>query len=364
VSFVLSSALAEILARASREVRLLGAATPANAPEERVRLVAAFERGEPALPRWKYARVDHGELRRSLDGCARAFAEGGARGPEAAVLGAHDARTRELSLEAEMAEAAGTPRLGELARTRFAPPDAATEACGARLADAWLAAPTAAETAEGPRIRSDADDDRSLLSRMRHEVGRRCLPFAVVAHAALAPLAATGERTILVARGRGLTDEDARRTVLHEIEGHALPRVRARAAKLAIFAFGTARGADDQEGRAVLLEERARFLGARRKHQLAARHRTVLRMLGGATFVDATRALIDGEGLPPRDAVLVAERVFRGGDGKTCGLGRERIYLESFVRVRRALEARPEDEAVMMAGQVAVEAIDALRAHV
>ena len=33
-------------------------------------------------------------------------------------------------------------------------------------------------------------------------------------------------------------------------------------------------------------------------------------------------------GLSVRDAVLVAERAYRGGDGTTPGLGRERIYLE------------------------------------
>jgi hypothetical protein len=71
--------------------------------------------------------------------------------------------------------------------------------------------------------------------------------------------------------------------------------------------------------------------------------------------------LVRLHGLDPADAVLVAERAFRGGDGTRAGLGRERTYIESFVRVRARLEANPDDERVMAAGQVALDAVDALR---
>jgi hypothetical protein len=377
----LVASVEKVLAEAARRVRLLGAVTPEEAAEERARLVHAFERGDGAAPRWSYATVDYADLLQALAAAEKEL-EAAAAGDEAPLARVYLERARELAMEAAMAEVAGTRRLGELARLRFAPGVEAAEA--ARLAEAWLGARAPEQggaKAEAPETRaagaavaaerdegnvvlaSDADDPRSLLSRMRAEVGRRFLPFSVVAHAALAPLAATGERTILVARGRTLTDEDARRTVLHEIEGHALPRVHARRASAGIFAFGTARGADDQEGRALLLEERAGFLGTRRKRQLAARHRTVERMLEGASFVEAARALSRSDGFSAHDAVLVAERVYRGGDGVMPGLGRERIYLESLVRVRRALESRPEDEAVMAAGQVAAGAVDALRAY-
>jgi hypothetical protein len=38
------------------------------------------------------------------------------------------------------------------------------------------------------------------------------------------------------------------------------------------------------------------------------------------------------------------------------------VYLESFVRVRKHLGDRPDDEAVLAGGQIAVDAIDVLRA--
>jgi hypothetical protein len=157
-------------------------------------------------------------------------------------------------------------------------------------------------------------------------------------------------------------EEDAARTVLHEVEGHARPRARSRDARLALLRVGTARGVDDQEGHALLLEERAGLLGPHRRRQLAARHRAVEVMVAGASFADVASMLVEEHGLEAIDAVVIAERAFRGGDGTHPGLGRERVYLESFLRVRAHLEAHPDDETVMASGQVAVEAIGALRA--
>jgi hypothetical protein len=208
---------------------------------------------------------------------------------------------------------------------------------------------------------SDDADPRSLLSRMRAAVGSLRLPFSVVVQPSLAPLAATGEHVILVASGRPVHDDDARRTVLHEIEGHAQPRARSQRSTLALLRAGTARGIDHQEGRALLLEERAGFLGSRRKRQLAARHLAVEAMLEGASFTEVALALVDAHGLEAQEAVVVAERVFRGSDGTHPGLGRERVYLESFVLVRNHLDAHPDDEEVLASGQIAVDAIDVLR---
>jgi hypothetical protein len=84
-------------------------------------------------------------------------------------------------------------------------------------------------------------------------------------------------------------------------------------------------------------------------------------MLAGASFVDVASLLVNVHGMDEADAVVIAERAFRGGNGEHPGLGRERIYLESLVRVRAHLSTRPEDEFVLASGQVALDAIDALR---
>jgi hypothetical protein len=346
-----------LVTHAAREVRLLATLTPLDAHAERARLVAELRCKRPALPRWTYAPRADADLLRALDAAERILA----RSTDSPTDELYLARIRELSLEAALCAAAGTTQVGPLARQRFAS-DPRVERAASELCAVWLKEPVVPPS--GVAVASDDPDPRSLLARMRAAVGDLRLPFSVVAQANLAPLAATGEQVILVATGRTVHDEDCRRTVLHEIEGHAWPRARSQGSSVALLRAGTARGIDDQEGRALLIEERAGFLGSRRKRQLAARHRAVEAMLDGASFADVAWALANTHGLEAQDAVVVAERVFRGGDGTRPGLGRERVYLESLVRVRRHLDARPEDEDVLAAGQVAVDAIAALRSLV
>src|SRR5438067_2347576 len=63
-----------LLARAIRETKLLGVATPLGAEEERARLVAAIESGQPPAPRWTYApMLEADALRRLLDDAASAL---------------------------------------------------------------------------------------------------------------------------------------------------------------------------------------------------------------------------------------------------------------------------------------------------
>jgi hypothetical protein len=269
------------------------------------------------------------------------------------------ARVRELLLEGALCAAAGTPRLSALAHERFAGAEPVEVVAASRLCARWLA-----EDASPPLglvERSDSPRPQSLLSRMRVAVHALRLPFRVVAAPSLAPLAATGDATIYVATGRAVPEEDALRTVMHEVEGHARPRSRAAKATCALFGAGTAHGADDQEGRALLLEERAGWLGPRRRKQLAARHRAVEAMNDGASFADVAFDLVRTHGVDETEALVAAERAFRGGDGRSAGLGRERVYIEAMLRVGAHLGARPEDEEVLAAGQVAASAASTLR---
>lgn len=348
-----------LLIEAVRSVRLLGSVVPRNAAPERARLIEAFETGGDASPRWTYARTDHTALRKAL---ARAAARLAAEPHAIAQL--YASRARELEIEAALASEAGTGVLGALARARFrsASPQAAGEAT--ILARKWIkeGRDTPEEAVE--TIESDSTGPGSLLTRMREEVSRLGLPFAVVAQPSLSALAATGERHILIAAGRMVTRDDVERTVMHEIEAHAIPRTRAAQAKLAIFQIGTAHGIDDQEGFAIVLEERSNYLSPKRKRELAARHLAVEAMDGGARFPENVHALVKEHGLTARDAVLVSERVYRGGDGTTPGLGRERIYLEAYLRVRDHLEKKPTDEGILTSGQVSVDAVSVLAPYV
>ena len=108
-------------------------------------------------------------------------------------------RARELSLETAMCAAAGRRELADLARARFEPRDPAVAGAPSALCAAWLAEPSPPSVPA--TMFSDDADPASLLSRMKAAVGRLRLPFSVVASPGLAPLAATGERVILVADG-------------------------------------------------------------------------------------------------------------------------------------------------------------------
>ena len=342
-----------------RAVRLIGAVTPTNADSERARLEAAYERGDAVMPRWEYARRDVSALGVELAELTRA-----ARDWEEPLRSLYSARIEEMGLEVAIVGAVGAVGLGGLAARRYR-----VSARAKRAADAMVAS-FAVVCAAGQRVGAsdvagdsvvasdDERDPRSLVCQVRAAIGALRAPFAVRIASGLGALAATGERTVYVARGRSLCERAARRIALHEVHGHVLPRVRAAHAH-PMFALGVARGADDQEGLALLYEERAELLDPERRAELARRHQAATLMRAGADFVEVTRSLSLTSTIP--DAIAAASRVFRGSSGTSPGLGRESVYLTSFARVRAHLAKHPDDERALASGQVAVDAIAALR---
>jgi hypothetical protein len=160
---------------------------------------------------------------------------------------------------------------------------------------------------------------------------------------------------VIVIRGRTMhRAASALRIAVHEIHGHALPRHRARAERLGIFATGTARGPDDEEGRGILVEERHGLLDAERRRELGVRHLIAVAVRSGADWADALRLAMDS-GLPRMESVRLVARVVRGG-----GLAREIVYLPAWHRVRYALERRPSLDRWLERGRIAVDAVPAL----
>jgi hypothetical protein len=360
------------LTMAAGQIRLIQAVTPSNAETELAELTQAFRRGAPRQPRWRYdAPPVPPELPRALEELALFLDKQPPLGP------LYAARARELCLEAALVGATGTPRLTAMARARFltsAPRDDAEQAD--ELALRWTSGPALdiahaanrfteheQDTAEDvgdhgsdrPVRSCDAKNPRSLLSRLTTEVGRKRLPMRVCVQGGMASLAATGDGVILVARNQWLRRRDVERTVLHEIEGHALPRARAARAPLALFAFGTARGIDDQEGRAITIEERAGFLDNARKFELGCRHLGARATLEGADFADIVR-LLCARGAVIESALRIAARVQRGSQGDG-GLAREIVYLPARCRVERLLRGPQghEVEQVMRGGRIAAD---------
>ena len=336
---------------AMRAVRLLGAATPSNAEAELERLDARFSTGQPCMPRWTHRSVDVSGASIELGRVAAALRD--ARSPWGSLA---LARIDELCLEAALVESVARPAFAGLAARRFRTTARSSRAADALAAKWPLVAP---EEGGGELVPTDSSDPRSLLSRVRAEIGARRAPFTVRVAESLGTLAATGERTVYVASGRATSERAARRIALHEVLGHVLPRLRAEKTH-PIFALGTARGTDDQEGLALVYEERARLLDGPRRAELARRHVAARAMRQGADFVEVALHL-QRRDVPLRHALAVATRVFRGSDGRFAGLGRESVYLTSFAAVRACLAADPGAERLLASGQVAVRALSALR---
>lgn len=340
--------LERLLGRAERAIALLERCRPLNVVREQAELLAAWQRGEPSAPDWQYAGVpDLAGLRAGLESMVDKLAQAGAWG------GLYAGRAAELYTEAAAAEALGSGAFSELAALRFplgAGPDA-------QRAEQWALEWTAAPV-ELPSSTTPSDDERdpaSLFSAMRRAVGERRLPFRVVLSEDLPSAAATGDGVILVKTGARYRALDVERVVLHEIEGHALPRLRARHERLGLYRIGTAGGCDDEEGRALLLEQRGGYLDALRRAELGRRHVAALSLRRGADYVETARLLLD-RSAPLQEALRITSRVYRGG-----GLGRELVYLTALSRVERAFERDGELESFLERGRIAVAAARVLR---
>ncbi len=347
-------AAGKCLHAAAERARLVGQATPTNLREELTALQDDYRRGCERPPRFRYGPpVDSGDHRRQLDELA-AELDG-----QGALAQLYADRARELDLELALCASVGREELWRLARERFASRSERGQETEGQQADQlcqrWLAEP-ASEQTNGGILSDDATNPNSLLRRMRQRVGAARLGVRVLASEQLAALAATGPDVIYVAKAVVLSRSDVERTVLHEVDGHAMPRKRATQATLSIFRVGTARGTDEQEGRAILLEERAGWLDGRRRRELALRHlacRTVERQ---SSFMETVRAL-RGWGSPLVDSLRIAARAHRGG-----GLAREIVYLPAFLRVREALRRDPQLDEILGMGRISLPASKVLRA--
>lgn len=341
-------ALERILTQAERAVALLDRCRATNARSERERVLLDWRAGRRSAPELVYPDIpDLGEVRASLESIAETCALAGGWGRLYAE------RALELACEAAAVERIGRSDFRQRAAERYpvdrGPDGAQCEA----LARSWCREAPPPDLSNAVQSDDERDPD-SLISALRRAVGLERLPFRVVASAELPCAAATGDGILLVRMGILLRPQDVRRIVLHEIEAHALPRTRARGERLGLYRIGTARGSDDEEGRALLLEERAGLLDAHRRAELGRRHLAALSVRQGADWVETVELLLElGTELAP--ALDLASRAHRGG-----GLGREVVYLTAFLRVRRAVSRDPGVESWMRRGRIAVDAIPAL----
>ncbi len=346
--------LDQLLRACAARVTLLGAVAAENACQERARLTEALRRRSELSPRWSYVRRENRDVTRMIDDAILVVDRVDC---DDDLKQLYLDRLRELALESRIVDAVGTRQLQQLSRLRFRGESDEARA----LAKRWAVPPMSQR--ESKSILSDGAGDDSLLNQMRARVTAERLPFRVISHDRLSALAATGDETIYVAAGVLVSARDIARTVTHEVLGHAAPRATGKSTFSALFTIGTAGGIDDQEGLALVIEERHAFLDEHRKHELGARHRATVWMDSGATFAEVAIALVDECGLPEASAIRIAERIYRGSNGTFAGLGRERVYLQAYCAIKAHLTNKPENEALLASGQIGLTALPALRRH-
>jgi len=309
-----------------------------------------LQAGRATLPAWAYApRPDLGRLRARLAELQAGLCRLGA-------LGAlYAARAGELELEAELAEQVGSPRFFELARRRYPIGETAEWATAREQSTRWAARGPERDPASTFR----SDDERSphsLVSQLRRELGRYRLPVRVEVVAQLGSYAATAEGVILVRAGARLGAQRSLRIARHEVLGHALPRVRSQTQPVVLFRAGSAQGSDDEEGRALAIEQREGLLDEERRAELGLRHVAALAVAEGASALDCV-ARLTALGQPLAAAVDVYGRVARGG-----GLCRELVYLPAWERVKTTLACDPDLERWLQCGRLSLAAAASLRA--
>lgn len=321
---------------------LLDRVRPLNLAVELGRLGSAFARGARPAAHFVYGPpAELGELRRALEEGARALESGD---DEDQLL---SGRARELELEARLAEHTGSPSFAPLAAQRFPVPPGAEALL--RLAEGFLTGPAPLQPSGHLHLSEDQQDPESLWSKISRRVASERWPVRVELLPGLVSLAAVADGVVRVRPGARLTSRVAERIALHEVEGHVRPRLRG-AALGGVFLAGSARGSEDEEGRAILLEERAGLLDSERRQELARRYLAVLSLRGGAELWD-TVDVLGRTGATAGAAIELACRVHRGG-----GLGRELVYLAGYARVAQRFASEPSLEPVMRSGRLSLEA--------
>jgi hypothetical protein len=346
------AAVDRALAVAERRVALTERCHPVNFLAEQRRVLEAWRAGSRTEPRWRYApRPELGDVESALEAVAHLFpgTRGAAGPPSPAAVWAqlYVARASELLLEASLVRAIGTPAFAASAGVRFALGDPRVASRTQDRAAQWAREPL--PEAEPTIVSDDDRDPRSLVNVLRRVVGQRRLPVRVEVRSDLASAAAASHEVVVVQAGLELRERDVERIVAHELEAHVMPRLAARRAAVGLMGVGTAR-AEDEEGRALAIEQRTRGFDAVRRMELGRRHLAALAVRGGATWVETVDVVLE-TGADLEQAAAIASRCHRGG-----GLAREVIYLTALARYQDALAAGVPLDRWMTRGRIGIAA--------
>jgi len=334
-------ALQDLLLDFERRIALLERCLPVNFSEAVFELEQGMRRGQYRAPRFVYARPDSeiGQVAREMASLCRTL--GGLRISERfrPVLAHLVERAFELNLEAQLAVAGQSTPASNLVGQRYLIESGDAE-LAARLAEQWL-------SAEDEERVDDGVVELATFLRARAQAEGVAV---MVLERPIASLAAASTDGLAVQPGARVAHAEAERIWVHEVHAHFLPRRRGPHS-CAPLAAGTKGGADDEEGRALWLEQKFGLLRAARKRDLAVRHVIATTVRTDKARLGEVVLKLLAEGCDARCVARAVARALRGG-----GLAREAIYLPAFFRVKRCLEAHPQAELWMRWGRVSAAA--------
>ena len=328
------------LAKAESEILLLARSHPTNWQALTATLQERWTRGDRREPAFEFQRAP--QFNWLLADLADAGRRANAQGPFGELLAR---RAAELQAEAELAEQIGSADFRFHAQRRYTQGD--LEEADA-LALSWCRLD--AESELGPPVAcDDSSHPMSLLNQLRIHMRDCGVSLPIRFDQRLAAVATVDCNCVWVRAGESLRSSQASRIALHEVHGHVLRRIAARQPENYLSSSGFELCDEDEEGRAIWLEEKAELLDSGRKAELARRHLAARACQQGASFVDTVDLLLSTNS-PIKQALSIALRTWRGG-----GLAREVIYLRAYLRVRSTLSNSPLLEEWMKRGRYSIE---------
>jgi hypothetical protein len=334
------------LLEAEKTLALVDSLSPVNFEAEVERLTSALKCGQVDAPAFRY-ESSKSRLTRAAEAEELILAVRRALDTPPADIDRELSellwqRAHELLLEVELLRSCDSPSVTELSAARFALSDFEIARAEA-LCHAWLN--LRGEADEGP-MQSLSAQLSALLKKS--EAAERI----VIVERDIAAIAAIGDQILYVRKGSRATARQARRIWAHEVEGHLLPRLRAQV-EAPPFAVGTPGCSVDEEGRAIVIEERGGVLDGARKRELAIRFLLARAVsTGGVTAGQEALRELRAHPIEFSEVVRSFCRVLRGG-----GLCRELIYLAGYLRVKDAFDRNPESEQYFRRGRASICAL-------
>ncbi len=327
------------LAGAESQILLLARSHPINWPALKIGLEESWKRGVPCEPEFEFQPPPDLRSLRAAISQVRDIAV--AQGIWGQLLAE---RASELELEAQLTEHIGDSEFRPLAVRRFAPTSGVDTESLERRAEDWCRLRIEEQT-QGGIASDDQSHKLSLVNQLLAEMSacNFSVPLRFDRH--LAAVAAVDKHCVWIRPGESLLPCQARRIAVHEIRGHVSRRIAAAQPENIVSGGGFAWSDEDEEGRAIWLEQEAGLLDASRKVELGRRFLAARACQRGATFAEAVEALL-GLGAPLKQALGIVLRVWRGG-----GLAREVIYLDAYFRAQMAMSQSPLVEVWMKRGR-------------